>query len=69
MVNDKTDDLIEDDIVILADDWRLDKNYEIDEKSFGSLMDWSHAGRVGNWLTINGENHPNTQLKQIVGQD
>ena len=63
VVNDKTDDLIEDDIVILADDWRLDKNYEIDEKSFGSLMDWSHAGRVGNWLTINGEKSPQYSIK------
>jgi hypothetical protein len=45
-------------IVILADDWRLNNNYEIDEKSFGSLMDWSHAGRIGNWLTINGKKSP-----------
>ena len=58
VVNDKTDNLIEDDIVILADDWRLNKKYQIDEKSFGSLMDWSHAGRVGNWLTMNGKKSP-----------
>ena len=63
VVNDKTDDLIEDDIVILADDWRLNKKYQIDEKSFGSLMDWSHAGRVGNWLTINGEKSPQYSIK------
>ena len=43
VVNDETDDFIEDDIVILADDWRLNKKYQIDEKSFGSLIDWSHA--------------------------
>ena len=63
VVNDKTDNLIEDDIVILADDWRLNKKYQIDEKSFGSLMDWSHAGRVGNWLTINGEKSPQYSIK------
>ena len=63
VVNDKTDDLIEDDIVILADDWRLNKKYQIDEKSFGSLMDWSHAGRVGNWLTINGKKSPEYSIK------
>ena len=64
VVNDKTDDLIEDDIVILADDWRLNKNYQIDEKSFGSLMDWSHAGRIGNWLTINGKKSPQYSIKE-----
>ena len=63
VVNDKTDNLIEDDIVILADDWRLNKKYQIDEKSFGSLMDWSHAGRVGNWLTMNGKKSPQYSIK------
>ena len=63
VVNNETDDFIEDDIVILADDWRLNKKYQIDEKSFGSLMDWSHAGRVGNWLTINGEKSPYYSIK------
>ncbi|MDC1357139.1 multicopper oxidase family protein [Pseudomonadota bacterium] len=63
VVNDKTDDLIEDDIVILADDWRLNKKYQIDKKSFGSLMDWSHAGRVGNWLTMNGKKSPQYSIK------
>ncbi|MDC1375824.1 multicopper oxidase family protein [bacterium] len=63
VVNDKTDNLIEDDFVILADDWRLNKKYQIDEKSFGSLMDWSHAGRVGNWLTINGKKTPQYSIK------
>ena len=64
VVNDETDDFIEDDIVILADDWRLNKKYQIDEKSFGSLMDWSHAGRVGNWLTINGKKSPQYSIKE-----
>jgi len=63
VVNDKTNDFIEDDIVILADDWRLNKKYKIDEKSFGSLMDWSHAGRIGNWLTINGKKSPEYSIK------
>lgn len=63
VVNDKTDNLIEDDIVILADDWRLNKKYQIDEKSFGSLMDWSHAGRVGNWLTMNGKKSPQYSIR------
>merc|ERR1711998_709704 len=46
-----------------ADDWRLNKNYQLDEKSFGSLHDWSHAGRIGNWLTINGKKFPEYSIK------
>ena len=52
------------DITIVADDWRLTKEYEFDKKSLGSLMDWSHQGRLGNWLTINGESNPKIPLKE-----
>ena len=65
IIHDKDDNYFEDDIVIVADDWRLNKEYQIDEKSFGSLMDWSHAGRIGNWLTINGRNTPEYNVKQM----
>lgn len=50
------------DILLVADDWRLDDAYQLDEQSFGSLMDWSHQGRLGNWLTINGESRPQIEL-------
>lgn len=46
---------VDQDIIVIADDWRLDENGAIDEKSFGSLGDKSHAGRLGNILTINGK--------------
>ena len=48
----------------MADDWRLTKEHDFDEKSLGSLMDWSHQGRLGNWLTINGESNPKILLKE-----
>ena len=51
-----------DDITLIADDWRLDADYAIDEASLGSLHDWSHAGRLGNWLTINGMSQPEISL-------
>ena len=38
----------------IADDWRLDNAGQIEAKSFGSLMDWAHQGRLGNWFTVNG---------------
>ena len=46
------------DIVLLADDWRLNKNFALDESTFKNLHDWSHRGRLGNWLTINGKSKP-----------
>lgn len=41
------------DEVLLIDDWRLSDDAGIHE-SFGAMMDLSHAGRVGNWVTVNG---------------
>ena len=38
---------------LLIDDWRLTGDAGIHE-SFGAMMDWSHAGRIGNWVTVNG---------------
>lgn len=42
------------DEVLLIDDWRLAEDGTIQE-DFGSLHDWSHAGRLGNWGTVNGD--------------
>ncbi len=58
IVLDKGERLDTSNIVLVADDWRLDNSYQIDEDSFGSLHDWSHGGRLGNWLTINGKSQP-----------
>lgn len=53
----------EHDLTLMADDWRLNEDGALDTASFGSLMDWSHAGRLGNWLTVNGRSNPNFDLK------
>ncbi len=52
------------DIVLMLDDWRLDEDAAIDEASFGSLRDWSHAGRLGNWPTVNGAPQPDYPVKR-----
>jgi FtsP/CotA-like multicopper oxidase with cupredoxin domain len=41
------------DVVWLLSDWRLDREARIVE-NFGNFMDSSHAGRIGNTVTING---------------
>jgi len=43
------------DLPLLLDDWRLTDNAAIDEASFGSMHDHAHAGRIGNWITVNGD--------------
>ena len=52
------------DITLMLDDWRLGEDGQIDEESFGSLRDWSHAGRLGNWLTVNGAPQPDYPVKR-----
>lgn len=42
------------DEVLLLDDWRLTDEAQIAE-GFGNMHDWSHAGRIGNWITVNGD--------------
>ena len=42
------------DLVLVIDDWRLDEAGLIHEASLGSMRDWSHNGRLGNVLTVNG---------------
>ena len=42
------------DEIMLMDDWRLTQEAQI-EPSFGAMGDRSHGGRIGNWVTINGE--------------
>ena len=50
------------DYTIMADDWRLEETGSIHEESLGSLRDWSHAGRLGNILTLNGKPYENLDV-------
>ncbi len=51
------------DEVLLIDDWRLDRNASIAE-NFGAMMDWSHGGRLGNWITVNGRGDFSLAVRQ-----
>lgn len=42
------------DQVLLLDDWRLSDDAQIAE-GFGNIRDMAHAGRIGNWITVNGD--------------
>ncbi len=41
--------------MFVIDDWRLDQSGAIHQASLGDIRDWAHAGRLGNWVTVNGE--------------
>ena len=45
---------VDQDLVMIFDDWRIGTKGKIDEASFESMHDISHAGRLGNILTLNG---------------
>ncbi len=46
---------VDQDLVLAVDDWRLGRDGKIHERSLGSMHDISHAGRLGNVLTLNGK--------------
>ena len=63
IIDDDGDPPVDHDICLMIDDWRLDNDGQIHQASLGSLHDWSHAGRLGNWLTVNGLSAPSFQVK------
>ncbi|WP_245625479.1 multicopper oxidase family protein [Ahrensia marina] len=66
LIVDEIEPLFDDqhDLTLMIDDWRLAGEGAVDLASLGSLMDWSHAGRLGNWLTVNGQPVPTLKLKR-----
>lgn len=56
-------DVDREDILVL-DDWRLTRDARIDE-TFGNMHDRSHAGRIGNWVTVNGLAEPRREAQRF----
>ncbi len=50
------------DLTLMIDDWRLGNDGALHVASLGAFRDWSHAGRLGNWLTVNGRSEPEFKL-------
>jgi len=53
------------DEILILDDWRLTENAQIHEDSFGAMHDWAHAGRIGNWITVNGKGEARLPAKRF----
>ena len=54
IVEEDTPPAVDRELVLVLDDWRLDAGAQLDD-SFGAMHDWSHAGRLGNFVTVNGD--------------
>ncbi|MDH3218688.1 MAG: multicopper oxidase family protein [Gammaproteobacteria bacterium] len=54
IVDERNPPPVDQDLVFAIDDWRLDRAMQLDTASLGSMHDWSHAGRLGNFITVNG---------------
>lgn len=54
---------VDSDKVLLLDDWRLTEDAQI-AGGFGNMHDWAHAGRIGNWITVNGTGDWRTSVQQ-----
>ncbi len=46
------------DLVLMLSDWLVDDDEVLDTGSFGSPRHASHAGRLGNFMTVNGKSRP-----------
>ena len=54
---------VDQDITLMLDDWRLAQDAQLHD-SFGAMRDWSHAGRIGNWITVNGKGESALSARQ-----
>ncbi len=54
IVEEEAPPAVDRDDMLLIDDWRLAADGHLRE-DFGALHDAAHAGRIGNWTTVNGE--------------
>jgi FtsP/CotA-like multicopper oxidase with cupredoxin domain len=54
IVEERNPPQVDRDVTWVLDDWRLDRDASI-RGGFGNFMDASHAGRIGNTVTVNGQ--------------
>ncbi|MBO9474689.1 multicopper oxidase family protein [Shimia sp. R10_1] len=62
VVKEHTPPDVDHDIVVVLDDWRLDETAQITD-DFGAMHDWTHAGRMGNYVHAHLTPSPDTLQK------
>lgn len=63
LVEEKAPPVVDQDLVLVFDDWLISQTGQIHEESFGAMHDWAHGGREGNWVTVNGKPQPEFAVK------
>ncbi len=53
---------VDEDLLFIADDWLLNEDGKI-AGGFGDIHDAAHGGRMGNWLTVNGDTKPTYRVR------
>lgn len=66
VVDEKKPPQVDQDRVLVLDDWRLTREGQIHNESFGSIGERAHGGRFGNTFTLNGQD--NHKVPVIAGQ-
>jgi FtsP/CotA-like multicopper oxidase with cupredoxin domain len=66
IVEEENPPMVDQDLVFAIDDWRLGSDMQMDRRSLGSLHDWSHGGRMGKVITVNGKT--NLSYKVAAGE-
>jgi len=64
IVDEPTAPEVDHDVALLIDDWRLNPRDGQIYQSFDDMHDWSHGGRIGNWITVNGQADWNMTVMQ-----
>ncbi len=54
--------LVDRELVLILDDWRLGDDFEI-TNNFSNRHDKSHAGRIGNTITVNSREYPSFEIR------
>ncbi|WP_043647377.1 multicopper oxidase family protein, partial [Caenispirillum salinarum] len=55
---------VDQDLLLVVDDWLLDRDGRFVEETLGALHDWGHGGRMGNVVTVNGRVRPDIPVRR-----
>lgn len=62
IVEESTPYSVDHDHLLVLDDWRVNKEGQLDLESLGNMHEWSHGGRMGNVLTVNRQIKPRIRV-------
>ena len=55
---------IDREILLVVDDWLVERGGTVDESRYGAIHDWAHAGRLGSVVTVNSRSVPAIEVRR-----